>query len=167
MAKIQKYLVQMHYVQKVDAAFVTDFNRNKRAIYNRTFVNKLPPEVMRKVQSNMMVMKDSLDMVNPDVQLIPSFDGTLRLLGFEDMDGSSSTKIDMGNVSKEAEKSMEDVVKLCTTLKLDRKPRGETELSQFNLYLEKLMGYKLKWHRVRRKGQSPSAYSLVCTLPSK
>ncbi|CAN0292423.1 unnamed protein product, partial [Ectocarpus sp. 12 AP-2014] len=109
-------------------------------------------------------MKDSLDLVNPDVQLIPRFEETLRLAGFDSKDDSSFTKIDMENISEEAKKSMKDIVNLATTLKLDRKSRGEEMLSQFNFYLEKVMGYRLKYHRVRRKGHSPAAYSLVSVL---
>lgn len=166
MAKIQKYLVQRHYGHHVDAYFVTEFNRKKKAIHNRTFISRFPPEVVQKIHSNTMIMKDSLDLVNPDVQLIPRFEETLRLVGFESNPNPNpnSTKIDMGNISEEAKKSMEDIVNLATTLKLDRKPRGEEMLSQFNFYLEKVMGYKLKYHTVRRKGHSPAAYSLVSVL---
>lgn len=164
MAKIQKYLVQRHYGHRVDAYFVTEFNRKKKAIHNRTFISRFPPEVVQKIHSNTMIMKDSLDLVNLDVQLIPGFEKILRLVGFESIGGSSSTKIYMGNISEEAKKCMEDIVNLATTLKLDRKPRGEEMLSQFNFCLEKVMGYKLKYHRVRRKGHSPAAYSLVSIL---
>lgn len=169
MAKIKKYIVQKHYSQHVDAEFVNEFTAKKKAIYNRTFLNKFPIEVIRKVHSNTMITGESSDLINPIVHLVPRFEETLQLLGFESVDGSSSTKIkiDKEQISKEAKKSMENLVELCTPLKLDRKPRGATTFSHFNLYLEKVVGLKLKWHRVNRKGQSPSAYSLICTLHGK
>ncbi|CAM9116534.1 unnamed protein product [Ectocarpus sp. 8 AP-2014] len=59
MAKIEKYLVQQHYVKEVNADFVKEFARKKKAIYNRTFMKKFPAEVIRKIHSNTILMKDS------------------------------------------------------------------------------------------------------------
>ena len=86
-------------ISGTDADFVTEFNRKKKTIHNRTFASRFPPAVIRKVHSNLINMKDSLDMVNADMQLIPRFEKTLRSLGFESMNGSSSTKIDMAKIT--------------------------------------------------------------------
>ena len=165
LAKIQKYQVQMHYSEKVNAKFVVEFNKKKRAIYNQTFLKRFPQEVRRKIHSNIMIMKDSLDTVNADTRLIPGFQRTLRLMGFQSTN-DPDTRVDIKNMSEEASRSMEDVLELVKTVKMERPSRGNTPFSNFNLYLEKIMGYKLKYHRVRKKGETPSAYSLENTVPT-
>lgn len=143
----------------MDAAFVVEFDKKKRAIYNQTFMKRFPQEVRRKIHSNTMIMKDSLDTVNADINLIPGFQKTLRLMGFETAD-DSKTRIDLKIISKEASDSMESVLELTKTVKLDRKPRSDDPFTQFKSHRDKLMGYKLKYHQVQRKGQPSSAHYL-------
>ena len=164
LARIRKYQVQQHYVKPVDAAFVVEFNKKKRAIYNQTFINRFPQEVRRKIHSNIMIMKDSLDTVNADTRLIPGFQKTLKLMGFET--AGSKTRIDFKNISEAASESMTDILEVTKVVKLERKSRGQSAFSHFNLYLEKIMGFKLKYHRIRKKGESSSAYSLENTIPT-
>ena len=161
LTRIQKYHVQEHYTEPVDAALVMEFNKKKRAIYNQTFMKRFPQEVRRKIHSNTMIMKDSLDTVNADIKLIPGFQKTLTLMGFETAD-DSKTRIDLKRISKEASDSMESVLELTRTVKLDRKPRSDDPFTQFKSHLDKLMGYELSTIKFNGK-DSPPRYTHLRT----
>lgn len=156
LAMIQKYRVQVHYAQSVDAQFVLEFTKKKRAIYNQTIVKRFPEAVRMKIHSNNLILKDSMDTVSADPKLICGLQRTLELMGFESAT-DSSRKIDMKTISEGAVDCMRGVVERANTVNMDRKPQGKRLLSQFNLYIERIMGYKLKWHR--------DGYSLINTVP--
>ena len=156
LAMIQKYRVQVHYAQSVDARFVMEFTKKKRAIYNQTLVKRFPEAVRMKIHSNNLILKDSMDTVSADPKLICGLQRTLELVGFESAT-DSSRKINIKKISEEALERMRGVVELANTVNMDRKPQGKKLLSQFNLYLERIMGYKLKWHQ--------TGYSLINTVP--
>lgn len=156
LAMIQKYRVQIHYAHSVDAQFVMEFTKKKRAIYNQTLVKRFPEAVRMKIHSNNLILNDSMDTVSADPKLICGLQRTLELMGFESAT-DPGRKIDMKKVSEEALERMRGVVELANTVNMDRKPQGKKLLSQFNLYLERIMGYKLKWHR--------TGYSLINTVP--
>lgn len=164
LAMIQKYQVQIHYKQTVGAQFVMEFDRKKRAIYNQTLIKRFPATVRSRMHSNTMHMKDSLDTVSADPKLIGEFQKTLRLMGFESA-ADPNTRMEMESISEEALESMKNMVELAKTVSNGRKPQGKKLLSHFNLYLEQVMGYKLKWHRVKQKGKPPSAYTLQNRVP--
>lgn len=159
LAKIQKYQVQQYYEKKVDVDFIIFFNKHKRAIFNQTFTMRFPQEVRRKIHSNIMIMKDSLDTVDADVKIILGIEKTLRLLGFKSAT-DNDTRVDFNKVSQDALQSMYEVLELVKAVKLERRPRSENPLTCFKSHIGTFMGLHLEYHQVQRKGVSSAVYSL-------
>lgn len=81
--KIEKFKVQVLYDFEINGLFVEEFNKKKRAIHNRTKMDKLlPPAVRRKVHSNDILMEKQVDTMRGDERAIPLILQTLKALGY-------------------------------------------------------------------------------------
>lgn len=48
-----------------------------------------------------------------------------------------------------------------------RESRASNPLAEFNLFLQTIWGYKLKYHWCKKAGISPSEYSLIGVVPER
>lgn len=107
-AKIEKYQVQRLYEAPVDTEFITCFNKKKRAIFNRSFMNAFPDEqVCREIDLHRMNTRESVDDFRMDTKYALGLIQTLGYIGFGDAD-DSSIRVDIHNLSTDRMESIRE-----------------------------------------------------------
>lgn len=159
-AKIEKYQVQRLYEAPVDIDFIKCFNKKKRAIFNRSFMDAFPDEkVRREIDLHRMEMKESVDDFRMDTKHALNLVNTLSCIGFGSL-GDSRIRIDIHNLSTE---KMDAIGKCVENIRLDdmgRKTEGTCPIKRFQYHLENILGYKFKRHLKQVGSKRHHLYSL-------
>lgn len=132
LVKIQKYLVQMHYEDEVDAAFVTEFNRKQRAIYNRIKMHAVPSPPTVIVTETMC----------GDGLAIPQILETLKALGYSGWD-DRTTVVDFASLSISAALKLHQTLEFTKSIFNERETDDKSVVQRLNGYMKKIVGYQL------------------------
>ena len=166
-AKIEKYQVQRLYNIHTDSEFVKGFNKNKRSIYNRSFIEAFPDENVRKeIDLHRMKMRESVDDFRLDTMHVFYLLKTLSYIGFREINNS---KIRI-NIHDLTEDKMASIVKCIEYIRLSdmgRKTEGTCPIKRFQFHLDNILGYKFKRHLKQMGKKRYHVYSLQDSLDKK
>eukprot|EP00903_Cladosiphon_okamuranus_P017931 g16499.t1 len=163
-AKIRKYRVQLFYRDKIDACHVLAFNKFRTAIYTRAFFRAFPPIVRKRIDTNLQLMRETLDEFRPNYTIATAIVETLERMGFKDF-GVGGERLDLRDMPTETTEMLDKTISAIRKVKLIRSSRAEEPLTEFKCYVMNIWGFKLKAHRIRRGGETWRVYSLVDTVP--
>lgn len=159
-AKIEKYQVQRLYEAPVDTEFITCFNKKKRAIYNRSFMNAFPDEkVRREIDLHRMEMRESVDDFRMDTDHVFHLVKTLGNIGFGSL-GDTRVRIDIHNLSTDKMDKVKECVEYIRLSEMGRKTEGTCPMKRFQYHLDNILGYKLKRHQKQIGKKKWYMYSL-------
>eukprot|EP00752_Nemacystus_decipiens_P017186 g15395.t1 len=163
-AKIRKYRVQRFYRDKIDASHVLAFDKFRTAIYTRAFFRAFPPIVRKRIDTNLQLMRETLDEFRPNYTIATGIMETLEKMGFKDF-GVGGERLDLRDMPTETTEVLDKTIDTKRTTKLIRSSRAGDPLAEFKCYVMSIWGYKLKSHRIRRGGDTWREYSLVDVVP--
>lgn len=159
-AKIEKYQVQRLYEAPVDTEFITCFNKKKRAIFNRSFMNAFPDEkVRREIDLHRMEMRESVDDFRMDTDHAFHIVKTLAYIGFGSL-GDTRVRIDIHNLFPDKMDAIRECVEYIRLSEMGRKTEGTCPMKRFQYHLDSILGYKLKRHQKQVGKKKYYLYSL-------
>lgn len=163
-AKIEKYQVQRLYEAPVDIEFIKCFNKNKRALFNRSFMNAFPDEkVRREIDLHRMEMKESVDDFRMDTKHAFHLVKALSRIGFGSL-GDSRIIIDIHNLSTDKMGAIRECVEYIRLDDMGRKTEGTCPIKRFQYHLDNILGYRLKRHQKQIGKKKWYMYSLQDSL---
>eukprot|EP00903_Cladosiphon_okamuranus_P009645 g9178.t1 len=137
-AKIKKYSVQRFYRDKIDATDVKDFSKHRGAIYMRAFFREFPPIVRKRIDTNLQLMRESLDEFRPNYTVATDVLETLERMGFKNM-GVAGERLDLRNMPEGTKLMLDKTITSIRKAKLVRKSRADEPLEEFKCYVIKIL----------------------------
>lgn len=161
--KIDKYKVQRLYKQPIDTEFTKEFGRNKRAIFNRSFLAAFPGVNLRKeIDIHRLLMRASIDDFRLDAIQTFELIKTLAIVGFGNV-GDTNTKIDPYDLPEDKFKALKKCVDFIQTCDM-RRSTTDCPVKRFKFHVTNILGYGFKRHRYVSKGKKYTVYHLIDTI---
>lgn len=158
-AQIDKYKVQRLYVKPISADFMKIFTKNKRAIYNRSFLEAFPGVNLRKeIDLHRLLMRASIDDFRLDA--IQTFEllNTLAIIGFGKV-GDTNTRVDIYSLPEDKMKELKKCVEFIHKCDMGRSTT-DCPVKRFKFHVTNILGYSFSRHRLERGGNKYTIYSL-------
>jgi len=161
-AKIDKFQVQRLYDHNVNSDFVKSFNKNKRSIFNRSFLNAFPGVNLRKeIDLHRLILKASIDDFRLDTMHVFILLETLSKIGFGS--AGSNVRIDMFNLPPEKLVFVEKCVEFIKRTDMSRSSTDNV-IKKFQLHVANILGYTFTRHKMQKNNVKFSNYSLEDNL---